>query len=724
MATEQRNPNIADIQKTPYFVAPPRSSGTQVLAEGLTAVAKTGAELYTDKLASDMAGELEADQKRTLDALSAADGSPTADQKLAAEQLKAGDFQTVQELQGIMNRLQNAADQGAESITALKIRQENTLREYMKRYPHLKAHFNQAATGVLGYSPLGARQRAAEAAIQAASTGRGGSGNPGWETQKIMARAEALGMDTSTYWTAPDEFWSEFKRWSQLEALKNDNDRQMAYQDQLNASQFNTALAAWSEVNEKVFLQELAGGPNKAGSIESFMVRALLDATSEAAKPMSPEEAFALVKNPDAFAKGVPPGIAEKVKRNLIGYKEQALYATYNEVVKPRPDGMGGMKRPMSFQDFRTQHMAGIEKMWDVAVEYVGMDGLGKALEHYARMEERNWMDRIDVAAPGFRQFGFVLQMLGPNIDITQMLSKDQLSGLMGQMVDSIIAEMASTPTAPGMPPRVGIMQPDGTFKPPGEGDMAFQTPQELSLRKESDLMELDRGYEHFLSLSPQWASAGIVNKDKNLAVFGAATPLSYGQMRIRSHNEAARGNTEYGFQPSERTDLVALSMLASPVWLEAYQLAYGDHPANNPAHLDQVLAIGQQIATSTYFEDTDRILTAIQEDDNEINRILRDEAVAPNFDVMLPVRPERMMTKTLMDYSEFAEGKNGNLELRMSPNTPEPFKVRVQKLIDFANTTSNPSNRTKLMLAVKAVQNVTGMTVDEAAELLLFEGM
>lgn len=202
-------------------------SAGEHIAQGLEQLTALGVGLRTEQLENQLSGELLQMQNEVV----GAPGEPLKSPDVEPEQLTAEDQATADDFAARMAKLGRAERQGGQSITALKIKQEDLLRSYMTRYPHLTKNFQQAATGVLGYSPIGARLDAAEAAARAAASGE----EYGWLEKTIINAAIARGINPALLLTDPGKFWSdankamvEFQQFSieqqAFEALKQKRD--------------------------------------------------------------------------------------------------------------------------------------------------------------------------------------------------------------------------------------------------------------------------------------------------------------------------------------------------------------------------------------------------------------------------------------------------------------------------------------------------------------------
>lgn len=199
-----RNPNIStsDIFGPRAHEPTVNVSAGEHIAEGLEQLTALGVGLRTEQLENRLSTELLDMQSEVV----GAPGEPLKGEEAEEHPaLTAEDQATADDFAARMAKLNRAEKQGGQSITALKIRQEDLLRSYMSRYPHLTKNFQQAATGVLGYSPIGARLDAAEAAARAAGQGEEYS----WLEKTVINSAIARGVNPALLLTDPEKFWRD-----------------------------------------------------------------------------------------------------------------------------------------------------------------------------------------------------------------------------------------------------------------------------------------------------------------------------------------------------------------------------------------------------------------------------------------------------------------------------------------------------------------------------------
>lgn len=707
MATD-RNPQLARPQAQQPFRAPPPSTLGAVV-ETLGGMAEFAVGVKQEQINTQLQNELLEEQRQTL---------AGAEQATQAAAQAAGrspqEVKTLQQFQSQMDDLQAASDQGARSITELKIRQERILREYMSRYPKLSAQFNQSATGVLGYSPLGAEVRAAEAAA------RGGGGGMGAITSFYMQRANELGVDTTLYLTNPEKFWSELQNKSARQARINEVVQWGQEWQNFDSTEWQLGVA-----NMAAQFWDKENGVN-AMIDQALQVVGYPGSHLDLQTAVAQSSAQGGAKTIEAL---LPSGAYERFKAEIMQNKSQALVTLYENFVNQEGTVINGRRvAPLTMEQF-SEKVQPILTLYDFAAEYAGNE---YAMNTMKRFNELRAQGALADLPEYLIRYQVVQNALGPNTTVGQMFAKGIIADETSDHVLSFLGKLGFSPSGVSTDPHgtpAPVFRPDGTRPKSPPADAArFRTTGELKLNAPAALERYDESFQQLLGdVTTGWLDYSVKEQDAAVAAIAVHTIIGYGNMV----NEAKRPGVPGNLRPTAETDDLYLAAISSPNFAEAYKLAYPEAgaPMNSPAFV-QAWNIAHERVHETVRREIARVqdvLTnpetsfAAQEHDfyRTLSTIGMGGAGARLPEVPKP-DPDFVATMFTNNYVKFNIDENSRtMSYSLHPNTPRAFQEYGQFVIDMLNDGSE-ADRRRLAMYGLATSNLVGIPAEGAMRRVL----
>lgn len=704
MATD-RNPQIISRQPQMPFRAPaPGTAGP--VAESLGKMAEVAVGMRQQQLNTQLSEELLAEQEQTLNELEQS-SQELEDQPQRSPQ----DFKTLQEFEEQMNDLQAAAGQGRSgSITQLKIRQERILREYMSQYPQLRAQFNQAATGVLGYSPLGAEIRAAEAAAT-----RGGGSGMGAITSFYMQRANELGVDTTLFLTNPELFWTDLQRKSARQAHINEVTQWGKEWQNFDSTEWQLGVA-----NMAAQFWDAERGVNA-------MIDKALQAVGYPGGHLDLEEAVAQSSasgGANTIEELLPSGVYERFRSEIMQNKTQALTTLYENFVDTEGRVINGRRvAPLSLEQF-SEKVAPILSLFDYAAEYAGNEYAMNTMKRFNEL-------RAEGALADFPDYlvrlSAVNNLFGPNTTVGQMFIKGQIADEAAKQIDTFLGKLGNSatgqPTDPNGAPTPVFNEEGGRAARPPEDAARFRTARELRLNAPEALEEYDESFQQLLGdVTTGWLDYSVQENDPTVAAIAVHTITGYGNM-VR---EAQRPGVPNNLRPTAETDDLYLAAIANPNFPEAYRIAYPN--ASTPAT--------ERAFESAWGIAHERVHTTVRREISRVQDILENPETsfaAQQHDFMRTLAtmgtgragirppeapkpdPDFVSTMFSNNYVEFNIDRDGRgMSYSMHPNTPKAFQDYGKFVVDMLNAGSE-ADRRRLAMYGMAASNLLGVPAEGA---------
>lgn len=541
MATD-RNPSISREQSA-RFVAPPAQSGLESLASGIAGVAEGAVEFRQQKLTTQLERELLNEQDQALAELNKK--LDASDEQETGMPLAPGEEMSLREFSQKMTDLQTSANQGTSSMTQLKIRQEQILRDYMNRYPALRPRFQQAAQGVLGYSPIGARVRAAEAAEQAA----GGAGMPPILTMMINQAVQA-GVDPTLYVRNPDEFWAQAQHLLHLRQQTANQDMVIkSLQGQASLAQI-TRQPEWASFTAG--LSELVWREQLMPTIRNFYN------DLEITPGMSLQQRQAKIEGAmnDGRYRDIQLGLMEDKETNIV-----RMYERY------QGSGIGttsinGVTIPvMSLADFR-ESIKPILDQYDWAIANINDPKAMEAMEMFNKARSQ----RIISGMPdGLITLAEVGKLFGGDNTFSQILTQGELGNAAATIVSDFVTRQfggtgSGGETSPTVAPPGETETEPGNAKPQdGDPTSRLFTIDEVRNLTGAAVDDADEAIRQLVQRTGhQWMEDFEASGDPVYAIGAWTLAKEYGNMVLY----AATNN---GTLPSIEADNAVLNMVSDP---------------------------------------------------------------------------------------------------------------------------------------------------------------
>jgi hypothetical protein len=547
----------------------------EIASEGIGNIAEVAVGIRQNQITTELQDELMERQETTLNELESTDLNAN---------LSPGEVSSIEEFAQYMTDLQTAAEQRSRSITDLKIAQERKLREYMARYPQLTDRLQQAATGVLGYQPLGARMRAAEAAERG-----GGGGNMPQVLQMFMQQAKEQGVPMDLYFSNPKRFYSM----AQQAVHKNFQTKQLAAEIELVGHQMGIA------------------GLVQTGQFNHFMTTIAPKAWNEDIAPVMDDYYNALgitdgmgaAEKADRIRAAQGSGLFMQMQARLAQKKAEftaAAYANYYERFKVGVDTSMGPAAlaPLSPEQFEKQ-LAPVLAQYDWAL---GNLTQANAMDHVKGLNQLVDDGIIAGMPQNVRAAAAYGKLFGEGNTYAAVLLQGEAGTIATQVIHAAMIPAMTGRTRVGEPraaplvdPNSGAVQPENLTRNQGR---VFNFQELLSRMQTDNPGDGNRVYEEMVTqyVAPWLKGIQSAESQEDALLYATASFAAlqgYANMVV----EAELTGTE---RPSEDTDMRFVNTLASPDFAEAVRLARssGRFPAMNEIMsnwIDIMRGLGQE---------------------------------------------------------------------------------------------------------------------------------
>lgn len=702
MANE-RNPNIAQQQPGTAFVSAPETTVGAEYAKGLTQIGQTLIQQRQQAISTELQEELMQAQREAL-----GEAERMARPTGSSQELGPGQAKTLQDFQRQMDSLEAASQQGTRSMTNLKIRQERILREYMARYPMLTDQFNAAATGVLGYSPLGAEVRAADEAVRAA--GRSGMGAV---TSFYLQRAEDLKIDTTLYLTDPERFWGELQERSarrgaiEKMALENQFAKEAGlHWDYIRGPQFDVGVSALAVD----FWQQPAGVMD---TINTALAAVGFDPESPGAEQLRAGQ--------QNIRDVLGTGAYERFRVEIRRQKEEALDVMWREFAATEGEAVNSplygrsKTTPLTRAQF-AERVKPILDLYDYAAEFAGNDYAMKTMESLLKAREMGIVATLPDAVLWARE---IVKMIPPDTTLGQMLMRGEMGDTFSTMLHRLMVSQFPNefPQVPGPVQPPTVVEP-GKPNPTGNTTgSALPTPQELGLSSPEDISAADEDYQRIITdVAQVWIEAGVRDGDRALAAYGLNALAEYGAMTNRARDSA-------GPRPSFETDMAFIEAVASDAFPAAFKLAY-NKPVSAVRDIEPMIGVVANVGYARAQDEIMRVSQAIQQPRNfDQLRAIDDRAGRMGVSNNRPRPSADWVDAMFKDYVTVTVTPESTVVYGVAPSTPQAFKEYANFVVELMNQREGSTENRTLALVGRALSNLTGYTPSQALQVYLVGG-
>lgn len=540
-----RNPNISREQSV-RFTAPAQRTGAEAIAAGVEGVALAGAEFAQQKLTNRLEDELMQAQDEALAQVQAKIQAPESEGGTGG--LTEGEAMSLQEFTDRMADLQSAANQGTSTMTQLKIKQEQILRDYMSRYPALRPRFQQAAQGVLGYSPIGAQVRAAEAAEQAA----GGAGMPPIMSL-MMNQAVQAGVDATLLVRNPTEFWAQAQHKLALRQQVTTTDQALAHLKGQADLQVLTSQPEWAQFTAS--MSELMWGEELRPVIDQFYND--LQLTPD----MSPSQRASRIEAAisDGRYRDMQLGLQQEKERWLADMYEryQGSIGTVN---------VNGQRiSAMTYEQFRERTQP-IQDQYNWAIANLGDPKAMEAMEMFNKARSARIISGMPDDLVTLSEIG---KLFGADNTFSQILTQGKIGDTAAVIVSDLVIRMFGGVGVGGEggPGSGGVRPPNGQ-----PGVVPQVSPAKARLMTVDEVVsylgvstgDADEALTQINQrLGNEWLNAYEETGDATYAVGVWTLAKEYG-------NAIEYAYTQGGSMPSEETDNIMINIVADPRFAKA----------------------------------------------------------------------------------------------------------------------------------------------------------
>jgi len=427
--SDLRNPRVSDAILPPVVAHP--TEGRTAVARGALQVTESLVEARVDSLKSSLVSELEASTASAMEQMAADVGRDPF------EGIPDPDRSVVQNFVDMNARLVAASEQSPDRFTELKIRQERILREYMRRYPKLVPHFQQAASGALGYSPIGAEIQALAAAQTAANA----------EKQAIFAQvikaADDAKIPAALRLTNPDLYFElAMKEAAARYELES-------YSTQLKMRQSErtmSAIEAQEGLRQKM--------PYLMRGARTMILDSAERAIGTSITAISPGDRTRLFEQ----------GMFKDAQIAILQERDNFIASMYSEDFT---------NSDMTMEQFKAE-MDPVIKIFDYAAENVGSETMLADIEKLLKARESSFI----LSVPNMVEMGVMAKMLG-GASFSGSQAIRALDAEFAGIVPSILNGLLGGYNTPGSWAASPAVNPDGSFNPDVLGER-LPTPGEM----------------------------------------------------------------------------------------------------------------------------------------------------------------------------------------------------------------------------------------------------
>lgn len=671
----ERNPDI-NRTMTAQFVAPPQETALGAAAAGVEALSNAAVEYRQQKLTNSLEEELMAAQREALASMQS-----TEEVKPEGKPLTGDEAMSFEEFKQKMSDLQSAASQGTSTMTNLKIRQEQILRDYMARYPALRPRFQQAANGILGYSPMGAQVRAAEAAEGAA----GGAGMHPILSMMLRA-AESAGVDPTLYVRDPDEFWAQ----AQYKLYQNQRLTTLEDTNKIMAAErglaFTTSQPQWAEFTG------LLGEAVWSGQIMP-LVRAFYD-DLQLTPGMSYNDRQARIEA------GMNDGRFREMELGLMRDKEQGIIQMYQHYVG---SGIGmtnsqGLSVPvMDLSTFR-EHIAPIIAQYDFAIANINDPKAMEAMEMFNKARNERLISLFPDEVLLMSELG---KLFNRDNTFSAILTQGDASNLGATFVTEFLTRMfgGRNGLGEGGPGSATVAPPakDDTEVKPHAGDpkARLMTIDEVESRTGASRESIDKALGNIHEgLGTVWLDAWEETGNTVYAIGVWTLAKEYGNMVQAAYMQG-------GTMPSIETDNLMLDVISDPRFAVAALAGTVEGPQREAAMedlIEQLRARGSSELNAAY----GRIATTL---DTTV-------AVARGSHGRSRAMTRQSLEHNVSNYVDFdLDHKNYTLTFKMRPDIPEYSKEVLENLVDRLNRDITLEHEQVIVRTAMASMHVLGIS-------------
>ena len=667
-----RNPNIRREQSV-RFTAPASNTETEAIVAGIGGVAEAAIGFRQEQLASQLETDLMQAQEEALAAMQADMTQEGTD--MGGRSLSAGEEMSLQEFAQKMSDLQSAANQGTSSITNLKIRQEKILRDYMSRYPMLTPKFQQAANGVLGYSPIGAQLRAAEAAQSAAS---GASMPP--ILNLLINQAVQAGVDATLYVRNPVEFWAQAQHKLSLRQQVTTTDQTLAaMKGQADLTQL-TNQPAWARFTAD--MGELMWGEEILPSINAFYE------DLEIAPGMSPQQRQMKIEQ------AMNDGRYRAMELGLIQEREQWIVDMY-ERYQGSEGGtsmVNGVRIPaMTLEQFR-EKTAPLLEQYNWAIANLGDAKSMEMMEMFNKARSARVISGMPDNLMTLAEMG---KLFGADNTFSQILTQ----GVLGDTASVIVSEFinrqfggAGGAGEGGPTTQTIVPSTTGGDAKPGRGDpqSRMMTIEEVSRVTGNSVEDADEALRNInRRLGHEWVDAYGKTNDRVYALGAWTLAKEYGNM-------VANASVNGGILPSEDTDNVMLELLSNPEFAAVTRAATEGMPGQmKEAAMQGMVSAMRARAGGVVDEALGRVVLGLEQ----------DSVAEPDTGSRYgrPGAPTvTQLGSKVANYVEYdLDPANYTIEFKLRDDVPSYQRANVQRIVDRMNEMPLESEQTLVRLTM-----------------------
>lgn len=569
MATD-RNPSIVQPQSV-GLVAPATTTPLEVAAKGAGQLIQFGGEVYQQHLEDKVADEIRTQSEEGMAALEA-----SFDESLSPEELSA-----MNSFEERMQAIRDASEQRAAGTTVLQMELEKTLTDHMQTYPRLAARFNRAATGVLGYSPIGARMRALMQQERSRSTGADAM------FTRIANESVKLGVDPGLYYSNREEWWNETSR---------------RLRRRQEVTEVEQALAVGAIKDQ----QQLAGHmANISGEAWDNDVKPLIDEfyTAIGITPNTP-----MAEQTAAIQSAISSGQIEQVRGQIAQKRAVARAEAYDHYVSNFGQDMqlGGdtvRAAPMDRATF-DQMYAPIDAMYQYAMEAVSSPAAMQRIDNFSKLIEAQHYYSLPTE---LQRAQYIVRMFGPESHFAQKSMRGRVGVELDRLTEMWLLDSAGAEPGPQAQLWTPVVNPDGTYNPKGTHAVRPLPPPEQVNRTQPERSQ--PVYEGWARTDVDGvannALAAIQSGDPQSQLMAGATVNAFS--RYAAMVVQAKNNGTY--KPNPATDMVMVEQLADPKYAEIYAHAFRGYRADR----DRNAALNREVLDELMAETTDGIETTIR---------------------------------------------------------------------------------------------------------------
>jgi hypothetical protein len=450
----ERNPRVSQTL-TPPVVAHP-TQGRTAVARGLAEVAETAIGVRQQQIAGQMSDELWNAHEEFV-----ADHAAAMDEADPLMDLNTGDRTAVQQFMDIQARLEAAQAQGTAPVTELKMRQERIMREYMRRYPRLVPLFQQAANGVLGYSPIGAEIQHLSAQRQARQSEVEAVYN------RIIKAADSAGVNPMLQITHPEQYWNEAI--GALSAVERNAklDRDLRAMD---------TVAGLNKHDARRMIRQNQGGI--ASGVWQESINPII------------QEALQIHATMDPTARGsaAASGMFDSLRHRLNESKSQFVTEFYNEYF---------VNSDMSPAELEAE-LKPVLDVYDYAIQNLSDANLMEKANQLVKVQESEFFLKY----PEVQQLNLMADILNSHAVASAIQVNRQLGTDMARLINGILSQTLGG-TAPAGTHRVPpAMTPQGRVNPAAsEGNLpaisAYESPEEALAAFDVHWAQMNAAYQY-----------------------------------------------------------------------------------------------------------------------------------------------------------------------------------------------------------------------------------